>query len=67
MLRGIQSRRGSLVQKRLTSSALPFIVRRYGSARSKLFQISEEVREAQARGQPVVALETTIYTHGMGY
>jgi pseudouridine-5'-phosphate glycosidase/pseudouridine kinase len=36
-------------------------------ANSKIFKISEEVREATATGKPVVALETTIYTHGFPY
>lgn len=31
---------------------------------SKFLQVSEEVRDAVATGKPVVALETTIYTHG---
>lgn len=34
---------------------------------SKIFQISDEVREAVHSGKPVVALETTIYTHGFPY
>lgn len=34
-------------------------------AQSKFFQVSEEVRDAVATGKPVVALESTIYTHGM--
>jgi pseudouridine-5'-phosphate glycosidase/pseudouridine kinase len=29
------------------------------------FRVSEEVREALHSNKPVVALETTIYTHGM--
>lgn len=33
-------------------------------AQSKFFQVSEEVRDAVATGKPVVALESTIYTHG---
>jgi pseudouridine-5'-phosphate glycosidase/pseudouridine kinase len=33
-------------------------------ANSRFFQVSEEVRDAVATGKPVVALETTIYTHG---
>lgn len=32
---------------------------------SRFLQVSEEVRDAVATGKPVVALETTIYTHGM--
>ncbi|KAL4885342.1 Indigoidine synthase A like protein-domain-containing protein [Aspergillus karnatakaensis] len=36
-------------------------------AQSKFFQVSEEVRDAVATGKPVVALETTIYTHGFPY
>lgn len=41
--------------------------RRYLSNNSRFFQISEEVRQAVAERQPVVALETTIYTHGFPY
>lgn len=40
-------------------------VRRSLSGRDRLFKVSEEVRDALATGRPVVALETTIYTHGM--
>jgi hypothetical protein len=36
---------------------------RLGS-RNDFFKISEEVQEALETGMPVVALETTIYTHG---
>lgn len=36
-------------------------------AQSKFLQVSEEVRDAVATGKPVVALETTIYTHGECY
>ncbi|KAL4800044.1 Indigoidine synthase A like protein-domain-containing protein [Aspergillus venezuelensis] len=39
----------------------------HSSAQSKFFQVSEEVRDAVATGKPVVALETTIYTHGFPY
>jgi pseudouridine-5'-phosphate glycosidase/pseudouridine kinase len=35
--------------------------------RSSLFKVSEEVQDALATGKPVVALETTIYTHGFPY
>lgn len=31
---------------------------------SKFLKVSEEVRDAVATRKPVVALETTIYTHG---
>ena len=34
------------------------------SFRNDIFKVSEEVREALETGKPVVALETTIYTHG---
>lgn len=34
------------------------------SSQSKFLKVSEEVRDAVATGKPVVALETTIYTHG---
>ncbi|GAB1202808.1 hypothetical protein APSETT445_001430 [Aspergillus pseudonomiae] len=36
----------------------------HGLAQSKFLQVSEEVRDAVATGKPVVALESTIYTHG---
>lgn len=32
--------------------------------REKFFRVSEEIEDALATGKPVVALETTIYTHG---
>lgn len=35
------------------------------SLQSKFLRVSEEVRDAVETGKPVVALETTIYTHGM--
>ncbi len=38
--------------------------RRFGS-RSDFFKVSEEVQDALQQGKPVVALETTIYTHGV--
>lgn len=31
---------------------------------NEFLQISEEIKYAVGSGQPVVALETTIYTHG---
>jgi len=34
---------------------------------SDLIDFSEEVADARARGQPIVALESTIITHGMPY
>jgi pseudouridylate synthase / pseudouridine kinase len=34
---------------------------------SKIFKISEEVEEGVVAGKPIVALETTIYTHGFPY
>lgn len=36
-------------------------------ATSSLFQVSEEVQQALSEKRPVVALETTIYTHGFPY
>ena len=35
------------------------------TVRSDLLRISEEVQDAVKTNRPVVALETTIYTHGM--
>ncbi|KAK5707118.1 hypothetical protein LTR17_020990 [Elasticomyces elasticus] len=37
------------------------------STNSPFFSVSEEVRQAIAERKPVVALETTIYTHGFPY
>ncbi|KAG2414245.1 hypothetical protein HFD88_003436 [Aspergillus terreus] len=46
--------------------ALP--ARRYYSLdQSKFLKVSEEIRDAVATGKPVVALESTIYTHGFPY
>ncbi|PYH90664.1 hypothetical protein BO71DRAFT_401994 [Aspergillus ellipticus CBS 707.79] len=45
----------------------PAARRYHGLAQSKLFRVSEEVRDAVATGKPVVALESTIYTHGFPY
>ncbi|KAJ5745664.1 hypothetical protein N7520_010846 [Penicillium odoratum] len=39
----------------------------HSSPQSKFLKVSEEVRDAVATGKPVVALETTIYTHGFPY
>lgn len=36
----------------------------HNHTQSKFLKVSEEVRDAVATGKPVVALETTIYTHG---
>lgn len=43
------------------------IKRRLLSTNSRFFQVSEEVQQAIAEKKPVVALETTIYTHGFPY
>jgi len=34
---------------------------------SKYFKVSQEVRDAVLSNRPVVALESTIYTHGFSY
>ncbi|QSZ33854.1 hypothetical protein DSL72_005427 [Monilinia vaccinii-corymbosi] len=39
----------------------------FRDAESKIFKISEEVKEARDSEKPVVALESTIYTHGYSY
>ncbi|KAF2173373.1 hypothetical protein M409DRAFT_15658 [Zasmidium cellare ATCC 36951] len=43
------------------------ILRRSLSTNSKFFKVSEEILQAIAEKRPVVALETTIYTHGFPY
>ncbi|KAL1982996.1 hypothetical protein VTN96DRAFT_611 [Rasamsonia emersonii] len=59
-LRGFPARRPASGLRRLSQKAAEF-------AGSKFFQVAEEVRDAVATGKPVVALETTIYTHGFPY
>ncbi|KJX98026.1 IdgA domain protein [Zymoseptoria brevis] len=44
-----------------------FISKRTITSNSKFFQVSEEIRQAISEKKPVVALETTIYTHGYPY
>ena len=52
----------------LRPATLPFATRaRKLHTRNDLFKVSEEVQDALATGKPVVALETTIYTHGFPY
>jgi pseudouridine-5'-phosphate glycosidase/pseudouridine kinase len=41
--------------------------RHYAKFPSSIFSISDEVTDAIQSGKPVVALETTIYTHGFPY
>jgi pseudouridylate synthase / pseudouridine kinase len=41
--------------------------RRQLSTNSRFFQVSEEVQQALSERRPVVALESTIYTHGFPY
>jgi pseudouridylate synthase / pseudouridine kinase len=49
---------------RCLTPCLRNIRRQYLSSKSSLFTVSEEVQDALQTGRPVVALETTIYTHG---
>ena len=49
-------------------SKLPFTsTYRHFNSRDRFFKVSEEVQEAIETRKPVVALETTIYTHGYPY
>ncbi len=48
---------GFLVKRRFSQQQIP----RKGKG---FLQTSEEIRNAVASGKPVVALESTIYTHG---
>ncbi|KAK3067101.1 hypothetical protein LTR53_016227 [Teratosphaeriaceae sp. CCFEE 6253] len=43
------------------------VTRRTLSTNSRFFRVSEEVQQAVAERRPVVALESTIYTHGWPY
>ncbi|KAF2876710.1 Indigoidine synthase A like protein-domain-containing protein [Massariosphaeria phaeospora] len=45
----------------------PFVAGRRFLANNGFFRVSEEVREALNANKPIVALETTIYTHGFPY
>jgi len=47
--------------------ALPFRLRRSYGLSSSFLKVSEEVQDAVVAGRPVIALETTIYTHGFPY
>lgn len=47
-----------------TSSAIAMASGRRHLTNNGFFRVSEEVREALHSKKPVVALETTIYTHG---
>ncbi|KAF2268494.1 hypothetical protein CC78DRAFT_372128 [Lojkania enalia] len=51
----------------LRSSPLTALNARRHLANNGFFRVSEEVREALNSRKPVVALETTIYTHGFPY
>ncbi|KIW24475.1 uncharacterized protein PV07_10186 [Cladophialophora immunda] len=42
-------------------------IRKNSTDRDRFFRVAEEVQDALATGKPVVALETTIYTHGFPY
>jgi hypothetical protein len=48
---------------RIPRSIPAFGHRLYSSSR-RFLKVSDEVQDAVATGKPVVALETTIYTHG---
>ena len=48
-------------------SVLSCVNYRSHSSLSRFFKVSDAVKDAQATGKPVVALETTIYTHGYPY
>lgn len=48
-------------------ASLPVTSSRRVSTNSRFFQVSEEVQQAIAEHRPVVALESTIYTHGFPY
>jgi len=56
-------RRASTISRQLRASQ----PRRSLSADSRYFRVSEEVQQALAERRPVVALESTIYTHGFPY
>ncbi len=55
----------SPLSRRMSRAALPYSQKRLSSqSRHPFLQVSEEVQDALQTGKPVVALETTIYTHG---
>ena len=59
-----------MLRRALTTSRRGSSLRTYNTltpSNSKLFIVSEEVRSALQARKPVVALESTIYTHGFPY
>ncbi|KAI4216964.1 MAG: hypothetical protein LQ351_000913 [Letrouitia transgressa] len=54
--------RFKLMPKRIYSTSLPTL-----TVQSPFLQIADEIQEAISTNKPVVALETTIYTHGFPY
>jgi Indigoidine synthase A like protein len=58
--RGLRSLRSATVVAKTSFSSS----RRSFGSRNDFFKVSEEVHDALQNGKPVVALETTIYTHG---
>lgn len=59
--------RTGLVRAKASGNTIVRPSQRHLSSNSKYFQVSEEVQQALAEKKPVVALESTIYTHGFPY
>lgn len=61
--------RQAMLLKRTTYATAGRLVpsRRQISTNNRFFNVSEEVQQALAEKRPVVALESTIYTHGFPY
>lgn len=60
----LRSSRGCILQSRIQKDWRPYSKTSASSGLTKLIQISEEVEDAIKTNKPVVALESTIYTHG---
>jgi pseudouridine-5'-phosphate glycosidase/pseudouridine kinase len=61
---------GSLIRQYTVKAKTPSFVRRlktFKQIENAVFRVSEEVKDAVESFKPVVALETTIYTHGFPY
>lgn len=60
----LATRTASRLCKLTRALKVPLSRNSHALASNRFLKVSEEVRDAVATGRPVVALESTIYTHG---
>lgn len=60
----LQTRSAAQLVRTLITTQKHCLRARYVSTKSRLVEVAEEVEHAVKTRRPVVALETTIYTHG---